>query len=232
MRQALLATAIGGAIVCAHSQVFAADAGVCDDLPKSRLEVLQVYGDTSKKAVVGIRELQAVAQDNRPLAEALAKHPLYIAPPQLVWSASVDHRAIRRGEVFCPAPAKVTIHVGFKPREAVMAREAAAIPCLRNALVSHHAKHIEAADAALQTLLPLTEATVADALKTAKAVRHRSESQAKAAFERSIGDVMDRVVRSLGEEVRAVEDTIDRPEELEALKSCSRPRPAADKQTL
>ncbi len=213
--------------LCWASSGIAAEAGSCTDLPKSKLEVVRVYGDTTKKAVVGVGDLSEIAEKHKLLSEALEKHPLYVAPPTVTWSVSIEHRVIQQEAGFCPAPNKVTIHVGMKPRESVMVREAARIACLRKGLVRHHYEHVKAADAALGVLLPKTEATVGGALREAKGTASASEGEARAGFQAALEGVMDRVVKDLTVEVRAAEAKVDAPAALEALKACAEPKTVA-----
>lgn len=212
-----------GAVVGALCWAFswsAAAAGSCTDLPKSRLEVLRVYGDTTKKAVLGIQEFAAIAERHKLVAAALKKHPLYIAPPTVVWSVSIEHRVIKQDGGFCPAPTKVTIHVGMNPREALMVREAAERACAREALVQHHYEHIDAADAALESGLPSTKTVVGAALAKAKATPAVTEDAAKANFESALKQAMDGVAAALTADVQGQEAGVDSPERLEALKTC------------
>lgn len=175
--------------------------------------------------MIDMNSFDQITRQKRVPPDLIKKHPLLIEPLKVIWSVDIEHSVVQRGNAYCPAPSKVVIHVGYRPRAAIMLKEAATIPCLRKSLTAHHYKHIEAADAALQTLLPDTRDAMGEALTKAKQTPAQTEEEAEAAFEAAVHRTMEWLTLSLQEKAAKLEAEIDRPEELDKIKSCGSAEP-------
>ncbi len=229
MKRVFVAAMAVGVLAGFNPPAASAEAG-CTDLPNSKLQVIRVFGDTSVKVVAGAQELEKMARQQGVGTDGLKDHPVLLSPSKVVWSVKITHRFVRKGNQFCAAPEAVDILVGFGPRTAVMAREAAEIGCLKRELIAHHRKHIEAGDAALAALLPNTEGAVGRALKGAKQTPFSTMEEARQNFVSAVSTVLEEVMRGIQADVASIEKRIDGEEELRRIASCGRAQ--TDRRTL
>lgn len=210
-------------IFCATCSVALAEESPCENLPPSTLEVTRVFGDSALKYVATPAAIAKLATKGGAIPpQSLAAHPMLLTPSDLMWQVKVEHRVVNQNGVYCNAPVSVDVWIGFARRSVVLAQDAAKIPCLKQALLEHHASHVKYGDEALGAYLPTTKEAIGEALRKAKYTPFSSEEQAKSQFESAVKAAVQKTVSRFEVDLRYVEQKIDAPEEVEKVLSCSR----------
>ncbi len=156
--------------------------GACGaGLPSSKLALLDARFHHVEQTV-GTRELAAAA---RRMGGHAGRGFLLTDPPARV-SLSIQHRVIRSPSdprMFCNAPVRVNVVVGFGERRLLATRKIAEDRCVMDALRAHEALHAASEERELRDFMATHGAALGAAMAKIKAVPAPSVAVARQQFE-------------------------------------------------
>lgn len=128
----------------------AASAPLCADLPPSSLVIYDIKAPSPAMVTVSAEELT----HNGPAGDLSSRHPLMASASDVATWFDIMHRIVPRNDgSVCDAPSLVRIAFGTQNRHAVIARAAAADPCVRQTLLEHEAAHNRAIEEAVDQFI-------------------------------------------------------------------------------
>ena len=206
-------------LLLAPSRVFA-DAGCADSSFFTDLKLEPIYIDHIEQEIAPPEEIARLS-----IAGAgPTPHPLMAVRYTIDGTVAVMHRVLRaEGEGFCAAPETVVFRFGVGSRRVILARSAAAEPCVTSALLAHEAEHYWFVSAVIRPFLRQREAELEQQLRDLKAGRARDEDSAKRTIEVGLFGATARLIEEFNlNEIDKVRELVDSPARLTLLSaSCN-----------
>jgi hypothetical protein len=205
----------------------------CADLPPSTLRMYGTRHDGLSVAPATMAEIdRTAAQHNIP--EPMRHAPLVLMVPQLTSSFAVDERAVaaassselesgardsgpRESGVFCAAPSSVELRMGITDYKVFIERSAFADDCVREHLLDHARRHLEADNRALVAVMEQMRDPLTDALGRLKAAPAATAGEAVARLKSGVARLLLEAVERFGRQRVARHAEIDTPEEMAGL---------------
>jgi hypothetical protein len=144
-----LAFATAVILLAAANSGQAAGAPACDDLiPSSTFRLIAAHPTETEEVTATREEMDEVASRIGTTAAAREAHPLMLTAAEGGAHVELDHRPIENrnaagNSYYCDIPSFVTIIIGAVKQRVYLYQEAAAAPCVRNALLRHYRRHSE-----------------------------------------------------------------------------------------
>jgi hypothetical protein len=142
-------------VAVAHS----AAAEVCEEKARAAsIQLIPAYPKIDEQETATREEMDHLADQLRASSAVRKAHPLMLSiakagtNAEIVHRPVVDHSSNGRGYV-CDVPTSVIVVVGAFKSRVILNEEAAAVPCVREALLQHHQQHRRALDAQIDSLV-------------------------------------------------------------------------------
>ena len=138
-------------LVAAARPVAAAPA--CDDLAQAvPIRLIAAHPSATDEQTATREEMDRIADRIGASSPAREAHPLMLSIAQAGTHVELPHHAIERQspdgqEYACDVPASVVVVVGAFKNRVILHHDAAAVPCVRAALLEHHRGHSHFLDA-------------------------------------------------------------------------------------
>lgn len=191
-----------------------AEAQGCADLPPS---VLQFHRPTANEVI----EHTVPAEEIARLSGAPGKpppHPLMAMAYTLDSHIRTVHRVLPTAGGYCDAPEVIVVSFGIVRRDVYMVPEAAAVPCIRAALLAHEAVHDRVMDRAALDFIEQHRAQLARVIEMARQRPAPDEASAKASFEVDLLRVLGAFTGEFGASARGpLRQAVDSPAEMAHL---------------
>ena len=148
-----------------------------------------------------------------------APHPLMAVRYVIDTNVAVVHRIVKTADGgFCDAPEAVVFRFGVIRRGVVLVPQAAADPCVRDALLAHEAEHNRIVREAIGAFLHEHQAELGQRLAHLKQQRARDANAAKKAMELGLMDAITRLFERFKQnDVGRVRNLVDSPARLHDL---------------
>ncbi len=128
----------------------AAVAGVCANLPPSKLRVYDLKPDRLEEVAVPAGQLD----QEIPTDALVSRHTMMLTMSNIVVWFDIQHRAIPADDgSFCDSPILVRMGLGLDKRRALLAQPAVDDECVRRHMLDHEAVHARAYAAALDQFI-------------------------------------------------------------------------------
>ena len=120
-------------------------------IPASNLRLQTAHPTADEEAIATREEMDAIATRVGASRAAREAHPLLLIVVQAGTHVELAHHTIEDqtdagAAHFCDVPASVTVIIGAFKRRTILHRDAAAVPCVREALLEHQRQHVLSLD--------------------------------------------------------------------------------------
>lgn len=200
-------------------------APACDNLiPSVTFRLIAAHPTVTEEVIATSEQMDEAATRIGTTTAARKAHPLMLITAQAGSHVELDHRPIEgrtaAGEAyFCDVPPSITVTVGAFKQRIFLHHEAAAIPCVRDALRQHQRRHSQLLDATINSFVnehrdalerhvwELMRKTAPDALSVIKAL------------EAGLASSLGRLHREFQIAVERAREEADSPSALDQLQS-------------
>ena len=165
----------------------------CPDVPASTLRLFSMYPKLDEY-VTTLGEMDRIAAEIGVTAKERAVHPLMLMTAEIDAHVAVQNRTIEVGNgdglAYCDAPTSVEVAFGVVGRKVYLLRDAAAEPCVRQALLDHYATHSSAFDAEVQLFIRQQREEIGTRLRELKQTAAPDPVSANSAFEAGLWSIV------------------------------------------
>ena len=187
----------------------------CPALPAGKPELMPLSADQIDQETAAPEEVARLSiTGNGP-----APHPLMAMRYVIDTNVAVVHRVVKTADGgFCDAPETVVFRFGVIRRGVVLVPQAAADPCVRDALLAHEAEHNRIVRDAIGAFMHEHQAELAERLVHLTQQRARDANAAKKAMELGLMDAITRLFELFKQnEVGRIRNLVDSPDRLQDL---------------
>ena len=179
------------------SPVGALAADLCDDAaPAAPVRLVAAHPSTTEEETATRDEMDHRADQLGASAAVREAHPLMLSIAQAGTHVEIDHRTIAihdpnhkdQGYV-CDVPTSVVVIFGAFKSRLILNRDAAAVPCVREVLLEHHAHHSRALDAQIELFVAEHRDSLARDARELMRKRARDQEAATQAFEHGMASL-------------------------------------------
>lgn len=187
----------------------------CPALEPALVSLRKVFDEPTLNAGHSLESVRALARD-RGATHGAAQTPLGLARSTLGSELRFEIRLVRydtRPPVFCGAPATVSVTIGFRQSDIVIAREITADPCLYDEVLRHERRHVETDRAVLDEHAPRIERLLREAARRIGVIRTGAEQTIGRRIDMELSAALKEGMSELRADRTRRQQAIDSPEE-------------------
>ena len=202
-------------------------ADVCDDAARAAPVRLVAEHPTSSDEQGVTRDDMGHIADQLGASSAIREaHPLMLSIAEVGTQVEIDHRTISANDpnpnhqgYVCDVPTSVVVIVGAFKGRIILNREAAAVSCVRDVLLEHHAQHRRALDAQIEVFVAEHSDSIARNIRELMRERAPDQEAATQAFERGVALLVGALYREFEFAVERSRQEADSPVALAQLRN-------------
>jgi hypothetical protein len=195
----------------------------CRNAPVSTLRIYTVWPAATEEVSASYGEIDRIARHLDLPAARRAIHPLMLITIQIDTHVAITPRILELqsdGEMlYCNAPTVVAIGFGVIRRRIFLADTAAAVPCVRGVLLAHAAEHSRALNSEVETYIRQTREEFRARVKELKRTPAPDPTSAVKAFNSGLATFLFDLVERFKAQTEPMQEAIDTPSRLEALRN-------------
>jgi hypothetical protein len=202
---------------------FATAATACRNVPASTLRLYTVWPAATEEVSASYDEIDRIARDLDLPAARRAIHPLMLITIQVDTHVAITPRILELhgdgGMLYCNAPTVVAVGFGVIRQRIVLVDTAAAVPCVRGALLAHAAEHSRALNSEVETYVRQIREEFRARVKELKQTPAPDPPSAVKAFSSGLATFLFNLVVRFKAQAKPMQDALDTPSRLEELRN-------------